>query len=160
MLMKNEPILRSHRRAEPPGVRAVSGEMREVERKKEIMMAPTARRDFFRGENYQKSEGEVKNEGMTSLTSLVTLPSLSMSSSLETESTETGFKINPLELLLFRPMLIFNTNEKRQKMTKGGRSSSLSDVSSLPPPPTEPVFLQQELVHSCCFRCHYCHSIC
>ena len=57
MLMKNEPILRSHRRAEPPGVRAVSGEMREVERKEEIMMAPTTRRDFFRGENYQKSEG-------------------------------------------------------------------------------------------------------
>ena len=134
MLMKNEPILRSHRRAEPPGVRAVSGEMREVERKEEIMMAPTARR-----------EGGMKNEGMTSL---VTLPSLSMSSSLETESTETGFKINPLELLLVMPMLIFNTNEKRQTMTKGGRSSSLSDVSSLPPPPPEPVFLQQELVHS------------
>ena len=135
-------------------MRAVSGEMREVERKEEIMMAPTARRDFFRGENYQESEGEMKNEGMTSLTSL------SMSSSLETESTETGFKINPLELLLVMPMLIFNTNEKRQTMTKGGRSSSLSDVSSLPPPPPEPVFLQQELVHSCCFRCHYCHSIC
>ena len=89
MLMKNEPILRSHRRAEPPGVRAVSGEMREVERKEEIMMAPTARRDLFRRENYQKSKGEMKNEGMTSL---VTLPSLSMSSSLETESTETGSK--------------------------------------------------------------------
>ena len=155
MLWENEPILRSHRRAEPPGVRAVSGEMREVERKEEIMMAPTARKDFFRRENYQESEGEMKNEGMTSL---VTLPSLSMSSSLETESTETGFKINPLELLLVMPMLIFNTNEKRQKMTKGGRSSSLSDVSSLPPPPTEPVFLQQELVHSCCFCCHYCHT--
>ena len=90
MLMKNEPILRSHRRAEPPGVRAVSGEMREVERKEEIMMAPTARRDFFRRENYRRTGEEVKNEGMTSL---VTLPSLSMSSSLETESTETGFKV-------------------------------------------------------------------
>ena len=103
MLMKNEPILRSHRRAEPPGVRAVSGEMREVERKEEIMMAPTARRDFFRRENYQKSEGEMKNEGMTSL---VTLPSLSMSNSLETESTETGFKINPLEVLLLTSLLM------------------------------------------------------
>ena len=115
MLMKNEPILRSHRRAEPPGVRAVSGEMREVERKEEIMMAPTARRDFFRGENYQESEGEMKNEGMTSL---VTLPSLSMSSSLETESTETGLKVNPLELLLVMPMLIFNTNEKKTNNDK------------------------------------------
>ena len=104
MLMKNEPIMRSHRRAEPPGVRAVSGEMREVERKEEIMMAPTARR-----------EGGMKNEGMTSL---VTLPSLSMSSSLETESTETGFKINPLELLLVMPMLIFNTNEKKRNNDK------------------------------------------
>ena len=109
MLMKNEPILRSHRRAEPPGVRAVSGEMREVERKEEIMMAPTTRRDFFRGENYQESEGEMRNKGMTSL---VTLPSLSMSSSLETESTEAGFKVNPLELLMLTSLLIFNKNEK------------------------------------------------
>ena len=126
-MMKNEPIMRSHRRAEPPGVRAVSGEMREVERKEEIMMAPTARRDFFRGENYQKSEGEVKNQGMTSLTSLVTLPSLSMSSSQETESTETGFKINPLELLLVMPILIFNTNEKRQKTRSSWLNCALRD---------------------------------
>ena len=112
MLMKNEPILRSHRRAEPPGVRAVSGEMREVERKEEIMMAPTARRDFFRRENYQKSKGEMKNEGMTSL---VTLPSLSMSSSLETESTETGFKINPLELLLVMLMMMLTQMRNDKK---------------------------------------------
>ena len=112
MLMKNEPILRSHRRAEPPGVRAVSGEMREVERKEEIMMAPTARRDFFRRENYQKSKGEMKNEGMTSL---VTLPSLSMSSSLETESTETGLKINPLELLLVMLMMMLTQMRNDKK---------------------------------------------
>ena len=115
MLMKNEPILRSHRRAEPPGVRAVSGEMREVERKEEIMMAPTARRDFFRRENYQKSKGEMKNEGMTSLTSLVTMPSLSMSSSLETESTETGLKINPLELLLVMLMMMLTQMRNDKK---------------------------------------------
>ena len=112
MLMKNEPILRSHRRAEPPGVRAVSGEMREVERKEEIMMAPTARRDFFRRENYQKSKGEMKNEGMTSL---VTLPSLSMSSSLETESTETGFKVNQLELLLLVMWMLMFRQKRNDK---------------------------------------------
>ena len=106
-------------------VRAVSGEMGEVGRGKEVVGPIGGKLDIggkFEGcDNY----GRERNKEET----LVALASISVDSSTETDSTGTG-------LSNIRSMLMTMNGS-------GGRDSSLNNVS-LPPP--APVLLYQQMV--------------
>ena len=112
-------------------VRAVSGEMREVGRGKEVVGPIGGKLDIggkFEGcDNY----GRERNKEET----LVALASISVDSSTETDSTGTG--LSNIRSMLMTMMMTMNGS--------GGRDSSLNNVS-LPPPP--PVLLYQQMVAS------------
>ena len=110
-------------------VRAVSGEMREVGRGKEVVGPIGGKLDIggkFEGcDNYERERNKEET--------LVALASISVDSSTETDSTGTG-------LSNIRSMLMTMNGS-------GGRDSSLNNVS-LPPPP--PVLLYQQMVAAIC----------
>ena len=83
---------RFHRGLEPPVVRALSGEMREVPRTE--VGSKFAGCDNYGRERNDNDEEEEKEEKERKKRTLVALPSISIDSSMETDSTGTGSNIS------------------------------------------------------------------